>query len=389
MARPRQTLSRQKGNDAGASIPVVESLENRQLLSAALAGAFAGGVPAALFPAQNNRVSIRVSNTSGATEAGPVTVSLYVSGTPDVGNDAVAVGTATRSVSIRAGRAANFPFRFASPSALPDGTDYLVAKIDGPTPADGSANEAIIVAPHTVTVAQPFVDLTAQITAPSAPIFVGNSGSSFGQAQVRVRNAGNVPARGVMQIALYASTNGALDSNSIPVGMTNVRAVTIRAGGSRVFPVALNIPAGTAAGSYTLFASINPGHAIAESDFSNNTAMAARPLVVTNTPPVVIDNRGHHHHDDGGGGDAGLAVFVGDGISVDDGAAPVEDTSGIDMSAPPPPPADMSGADAPPADTSAPSDSGGSPDASPPADSGSNGSDFGGGFSDLGGGADF
>lgn len=212
MAGPRQTWARHRRTSNGP-IVLSEPLEARQLFSGSLAGSFAGAIPPALLPGATNHVNIRLTNTPRSTESGSVTITLFVSPTPDLGSDAAIVGTASRAVRMRAGQSTTFPFRFAPPSTLPNGTDYLVAKVDGPAASDGSPSESIVVAPRTVAVVQPMMGLTGQVEAPMAPLYARQFGPSRGRAQVLVTNTGNAPAHGPVQITLYASTNGTLDAS--------------------------------------------------------------------------------------------------------------------------------------------------------------------------------
>lgn len=376
MVCPRQASDRKHGR-SNHSNALIEPLEARQLFSGALTGSFAGAIPATLVPGATNHVNVRLTNTSGSREAGTVTVSLYISPTPDVGSDAVVIGTASRAVGMRAGQSANFPFRFASPSAVPDGNDYLIAKVDGPASSDGSPSESIVIAPQTVAVVPSVVTLTGQVEAPMTPIYASQFAPSLGRAQVLVTNTGNVPARGPMQITLYASTSGALDASPTTVGVATFQAAVIRPGAYHPFPVAIRVPAGTAVGSYTLFASIRSAQTV-----NAVIATGARPLAVTN-PPVIIDRRTHHHGDGSdNGADIGVVVGVDAGTYFYDTGY---DTSSTDTSEPAP---DTSGSDTTTAPTTEPTDSGGSTDTSGSTDS--SGSDFGGDSgSDSGGGTDF
>jgi hypothetical protein len=391
MARPRETSDRTHRTSNRATA-VSEALEPRRLFNGALSGSFTGAMPAALLPAATNHVKMRLTNTSGGAQAGAVTVSLSVSTTPDLTTDAVIVGIALRVVRMRAGQSIILPFRFASPSSVPDGNDYLVAKIDGPASSAGAPNESVIVAPQSVAVVRPVVNLMAQVSAPFAPLHATQFAGSSGRAQVLISNIGNAPARGPMQITVYASTDGTLDASDPAVGVAAFRSAVIRPGTFHPFPIGLHVAPGTAIGSYTLFASIHSAQTINPAGAANMIiATGARPLMVT-VPPVVIDNRSHHHDDAGGGGiGALLGLNAGSyfyGGTYDDGTT---DSSGYDDSSTA---ADTGDSGATTAPTTAPIDSGGSTDDSGGDDNGSDfgGNDFGGsdfGSGDSGGGIDF
>ena len=375
----------------GSNLPSsIEALESRRLLSADLVGSFAGAVPAALSPGGVNHVTLRVTNPPGQNTTGPVTVSLYLSQTMSLGNDAILLGTATRQVHLRGGQSAPFPFRFPSPSAVTSGEDYLLAQIDGPSRSDGAASETFVVSPRAVAVFQPVVDLSGQIAALPMTLFVNSSYPTYAQARIQVFNTGNVPARGPLQITMYASTDGAIDSTATVLGVTTFPAVNIRAGGSHMFAVPLTVPAGMPVGSYTALASINSSNTIVESNTANDIAVGQHPLTLANAP-VLIDLRHHHHFDNGGGNvdysQVDVVIDTGDGYS----------DSGTDISttdSAPPPDTGNSDATTQPAtgnDGSGGSDSGGSDFGGDTSGGNSPGGDSGGSSSgdSSGGGSDF
>lgn len=346
-----QTIRNRQSHRIG-SISLIETLESRRLLSADLIGSFAGAVPAALPPGGVNHVTVRVTNPPGQTQSGNATVTLYLSQTPSLGSDALVLGTATRAIHLRSGQAVAFPFHFASPSAVETGEDYLVALVDGPVHSDGSPNETIAIAPKAVAVTQPFVDLVGRIGTFPATLFVNSDSPTNACAQIQVFNTGNAPAHGPMQITLYASTDGTIDSNATMIGLTSFSAVTVRAGGSRIFPAQISLPAGMAPGTYALLASINSSNTIVESNTANNIAVGQHPLTLVNAPAAC--DQSHHHHnnnngdDDGGGSDTEVDVEIDTGTDDDSGSddsAPPADNGGGDSTSQPSSGDDSSGSD--------------------------------------------
>jgi hypothetical protein len=364
--------------------PQIETLEDRRLFSADLIGSFAGAIPATLPPGGANHVTVRVTNPTGQTEAARATVTLYLSDAPSLGDDALLLGTATRKIHLRGGQSTAFPFRFASPTSLPDETGYLLARIDGPTNADGSANETIALAPRAVSVVQPFVDLVGQIAQQPSTVFVSSASPGIAVARVKVFNSGNVTAHGALQITMYSSADSTLDSGDTVISVANFAGAAIRPGASRTFPVQLSLPAGTAVGSYTLLASINSSHTIAEINTDNNLAVGQHPFAVA-AAPILVDLRDHHHQDNND--DNNQSVLL-----IDDGSTDVEyvyvDDSGSQDSAPAP--SDGGDASTQPASQPVSNDQGGSTDSggstnsgdSSPGSSDSGSSDNGSDFSD-------
>jgi hypothetical protein len=372
-----QTIQNIKSGPSQA-LPQIETLENRRLLSAALIGSFTGAIPATLPPGGINHLTVRVTSPAGQVEVGKATVSVYLSDTQTLGDDAVLLGTATRNLHLRGGQSTAFPFRFASPSSLPDETGYLLARIDGPTNADGSANETIALAPQAVSVVQPFVDLVGQIAQQPSTVFVSSATPGIAVARVKVFNSGNVTAHGALQITMYASTDSTLDSGDTVISIANFGGAPIRPGASRTFPVQLSLPAGTAVGSYTLLASINSSHTIAEINTGNNIAVGQHPFAVA-AAPILVDLRDHHHQDNNNDNNQSV-VLIDDGSG--DGQSVYVDNSDSQDSAPAP--SDGGDASTQPASQPAPGDQGGSTDSggSAPSSSDTGSSDTGSDFSD-------
>lgn len=302
------------------SHPLVEALEQRQLLSAEFTGSFAGALPSALPPGGISHATVRVSDRPGQLETGAVTVTLYLSDDPSVDSSALVLGTATRQVHLRGGQAVAFPFRFASPPSVSTGNDYLLAQIDGPTNTDGSANQTVVAAPGMVAVSQPTVDLIGRIVAFPATLLVNSKCPTAACAQVQVYNTGSVTARGTLQITMYASTDGAIDSNATVIGTNSFKAAAIRAGGSRMFAAKMSIPAGMNPGSYTLLALINPSNTIAETNTANNIAVGQHPLKLLSAPPGnCLGNHQRNNGDNGSDGGDGSEVDVEVDTGTDDG----------------------------------------------------------------------
>src|SRR5438105_3712999 len=82
------------------SAPPIELLERRTMLSADLAAAFAGAVPAALPPVGTSKVTVRLTNAGDAPATGSATVTLYASTGPTL-TGAVPLASATRNIRLR------------------------------------------------------------------------------------------------------------------------------------------------------------------------------------------------------------------------------------------------------------------------------------------------
>jgi len=371
----RSHTSDEPKSDCG---PRCECLEERRLFSATLTGSFAGSLPLSLLPSADDQVTFRLTNTGDATARGMSTVSLYASTDQTINANADLLAIITRPVLLRPGRSTALSLRFPTPAILAGGNYFLVARVDAPVNSDGSVVEAVVDSSRAVAIPEPFVDLTGRIAIQSiVPLVVVASRTTTGIENVLVINRGNAPARGPLDITLFASTDKTLDSADTQIAAAHFNNVNIRAGGSRLFAVPLTLAGDTPVGSYTLFASINSSNTIAESNLANNVAMAGKPLVLINPPPIV-DQRDHHHDQNNGDG----AGFVGVDLTMIDNGSDSFDMGDVpDMSFPPPDVAPAATAPMDSTDTGNPSDFTGA-DLTV--------GDFGGDFSgDVGGGADF
>jgi hypothetical protein len=339
-------------------------------LSAVLTGTFAGPIPNAFSAQGVDHVAIRLTNTGDALAAGNAKISLYASTEPIFNADATLLASSTKSVRLRPRQSAPVLVKFPAPTSLPNGSYFLIARVDAPATPDGTVAETIVTAPHPVSIPQPFVDLSGRIVTQPGAIAVTASRNAAGGAGVLVLNSGNIAARGPLDIQVFASADNTLDSADTPIASVHFKNVNIRANGARLFAIRLSVPGSTPVGSYTLFASINTANTIAETTLANNIVSAPRPLVLVN-PPTLIDLRDHHHNQDqNDGGSIDIEVGTDTGDDTYDNTYDTSD-DGSDEPVPPAP-------DTGPTDT-APSDSGD--------DTGSDFVDDTG--DDSGGGADF
>ena len=324
----------------------IEPLEPRRLLSASLAAGFVGSVPRSVMPQGHAQVALRVTDAAISQGRETVRVSLFASPEPGLDAGALPLVPKPQVVHVAHGRVATARFHFSPPASIGSGDYYLVARVDSGVLRTGDES-VVAVAPRTTAFVQPFVDLTAQIVQqPSQAVYVDSQHSGGGKVTVLVFNAGNAAAVGTLSASVYASSEASFKSTSPVIGQTSVPKFSLPGGKSKIISVALTIPAGTAAGSYHLFAQINASGGIVESNVNNNVASTLTPLVVTNTPPAT---GGYHHHHHGGMGDYGYGygaaslVGVGVGVAVDDGSSDWMDV-----------PTDTGSSDVPPSDGGAP-----------------------------------
>src|SRR4051812_15173897 len=156
-----------RGTGLPDSRSAVEALEQRALLSASFAPAFADPFPSTLAAGGHARVTVRVLNQGDAAGA-PGGIRLHASADASLDGGDVLLATATRRRAVKPGRSAPIRLRFDSPAQLPAGSYSLIATVDGgaATPFDSGppASAATVTSAAPVRVEPSLVDLSARIT---------------------------------------------------------------------------------------------------------------------------------------------------------------------------------------------------------------------------------
>jgi subtilisin family serine protease/subtilase family serine protease len=158
------------------------------------------------------------------------------------------------------------------------------------------------------------------VTALTVPAVAGSGGTI--SVTDTTKNQGASPA-GSSATSFYLSANTTVDATDTPIGSRAVSALI--AGGSETVTTTLQIPAGTAAGSYYIVARADGNAAVAETTENNNDRASAAirigsDLVLTAlTAPVV--------------GNAGGTVMVSDTTKNQGGASAPETATGFYLSA--------------------------------------------------------
>jgi len=221
------------------------------------------------------RTRVRVTNAGASAFAGPVKVGLYVSPDPWLDPEDTALTAALRTLKLRPGRSKMVPVRFAFPD-VPDGSYYLLGYADADKAVPETSETNIVAAsPAAVTIAAAFVDLSASFAA----MTVTPPPNRRGLATLLVRNAGNVPARGLLSVTLTASSDQAPDPGDVPLG-TKALKINIKPGAARPLRLRFAPASGLVSGQYYVIATLDPANAIAERDESNNTAVSSNAFTV-------------------------------------------------------------------------------------------------------------
>lgn len=301
-----------------ATLPMVELLEARKLLSADLTAAFSS-LPGMLPNNGSDEVAIQLTNTGASAARGPVSFDLFASADGSLGPNATLLSSMVEPLRLKAAKSVLVPLQFASPASLPAGTYYLAATVTGSGIASNS-----IVSTGPITIVPAFVDLTSQIV--QLPASAGGSGSPLSRLTVEVTNQGNVTASGKVATEVYLSVDGQLDETAIPLTVSLPRQVHLAPGGSTEISVRVPALPGAGSGQYYLLARVNPVQGIVDRDLTNNVSAATYPVQVVRVP--------HRHRWDcyllGASGNSDQYVDTGD--NGDDGATnvcnvPPQDTS--------------------------------------------------------------
>jgi hypothetical protein len=230
-------------------------------------------LPSAVVGGQKARAKVTVvlTNQSAQLVSGPVSLSLYVSGDEALGTGDAPVAQATKNLKLKPGRSKKVRMRVASFPAVTDGSYRLLAQVVAP---DGTANLAA--APSAVTIAAPFVDLRGSFASGVAGAL---KPGGKGKAVLRVENLGNIPAKGLASVSLYASTDAAVGGPDDRLLATLPLKVNVKPGKAKGYRLKVGLPVDLAAGSYFLIGSVD-GTAVADRDVSNNVAISPGPFGV-------------------------------------------------------------------------------------------------------------
>ena len=197
-------------------------------------------------------VAVTVTNSGTAASTGVDTFAVYASTTGTFDSSATQVGTLSKKVSLKAGKSSKVNFSFKKLS-LPAGTYTLFVQA-----TDASGDTSVSAAGGTVTVAAPFVNLSAAVGAVKPTIAKEGKPISF---VVTITNTGNVDSTGPLMITAGLSTDGT--TLAVPV-TTITKSPKIKANGKATkLTVRFTLPGNLTALSYFPFVSITQGTATA------------------------------------------------------------------------------------------------------------------------------
>lgn len=236
-----ETVSRPPINTATLAPTVVKST----LPSAVVAGAPVHGV-----------ITVLVNNPSSLPFKGPVTIDVFASPDGAIDGSATLLATLTRTLSLKAakGAAVSVPIR-SLPATLPNGTYTLLARAINPSSQAGDSP-----AGPTIKVAAPFISFSESFTRLTLPATVAGGSKTHATAALRITNSGNIAATGPTTIAIFASTDGAVDAGTTLIQSTT-KVLRLRPGKSAVVSLPLTMIPALTPGRYFIVAQVtDPNH---------------------------------------------------------------------------------------------------------------------------------
>jgi subtilase family serine protease len=240
-----------------------------QLPAGQLSGTFVNAPRVNVIGGDPGSLRLRITNTGTTRFTGPVSITLYASTDQTLTSDDTQITTVTLTkVNLRAGGSRTVNVKFDYPTTLSDGSYYLIASIDE-TGTNTAPADAVTETPANVAAAN--VDLSTTFNS-TQPITV-NPGHND-TAVITIQNVGNVTASGTVDLSLYASTDGAIDSSSELLTSIPTHTIHVRPGKSITLRVTFVAPTDLSTGTYQLIASTTSNTNPADTNASNDVAVA-------------------------------------------------------------------------------------------------------------------
>ncbi len=194
--------------------PVLETLEQRRLLSGINPAIIADTVPSQILVGAklHSAISLTLTNSLPTTETG-YTVNIYASTTPTLDTTVDPLVTSVSRPASRIGPLKTVPLKVnvtSLPSTLATNTPYyLIAET-----VDATGNTGSIATNTTINLAPANISFTETVASTFPPQLV--SGTKIkGSVKVGLINGGNIPAKGTTTINLTASTTPGVVGTSI------------------------------------------------------------------------------------------------------------------------------------------------------------------------------
>ena len=211
---------------------------------------------------------VTVTNPSGQTIDGRITVTLFASQEPSL-DGATQLLAVTPKLKLKAGAHKSLRLKVSSFPSLPGGTYYLIATAeDSDGTITGAAGPSLVISP-------PFVSIVASALRPSPANVAPGKKMSLA---ITLQNAGNEPASGTATLAITASADpsGAAGSAIASVPLK----VKLKPTARKTFKVKFTLPADLPAGSYYLAGSVGVA-ALGDATATDGFAVSTLAIAVT------------------------------------------------------------------------------------------------------------
>jgi hypothetical protein len=196
-------------------------------------------------------VLVDVSNQTAATFKGKTTVDLFATTDDAIDGASVLVGSVTRNLNIKAGKAAAVPVKVSSTLAgLAAGQYTLIARTIDPSGREVDSNSG-----PSLQVAAPFIALSESFAALTLPATISAGARTRALAALNITNNGNVQASGPTTLSLYASGDGGVDGSAMLI-QSVVKTLRIKPGKSIRVSMPIRTFPSLAAGKYFIVAQV-------------------------------------------------------------------------------------------------------------------------------------
>ncbi len=243
-----------------------------------LVATISGKIPDSVIGGKSGKVKVAVKNQgiNIAQQAG-VKTSVYLSDNDTLDAGDREVGSVTKNLKLKTGKSKSYSIKFKFPSDVGNGGYFLIAKADSGNAVqevreNNNASGALGgKSGNPIDLKQPFIDLTPINVARPVGTLTANGGAV---AVVTLKNQGNVKFSNTVAIKLVSSSDPNATGDDVEV-TTFSKKLSISAGKTKAAKIKFTFPAGLAAGTYSLIATVDPTNATGDTDTSNNTGTSA------------------------------------------------------------------------------------------------------------------
>lgn len=260
--------------------PLIEPLESRTLFAVGLPGTPVLTVNVPFFSEKSYvsgqktptlRVPVNVANDGTGTAPGVGDILLFASTDQTLSPDDAQLTprAVPRALGIPAGRNRTFQIPVTSLPVNLNGAYFILASVTTRAGLSGSAAST-----STINVSPATVDLSAEI----AHVPTNARVNGFLPVRLLVGNAGNVTAKGRLEISFFASPNPD-GTNPTELGSTT-RPILIPSGKARTLVFNVKLTVGVTTGNQFIVATVDPSNTFNDPTLADNTAVSLTPVSI-------------------------------------------------------------------------------------------------------------